>query len=304
MAFNQTTYSDNEMALMNNPPLEKLVEILELDQLGVDKFAGHSPQDSRKRIFGGQVAAQALVAAGRTVECGTPNSLHAYFLRPGDISLPIVFDIDRVRDGSSFTTRRIIATQRDEIFFTMFASFHKHEESLSHQLPMPQVPDPETLPTFKERMAPWADQMGDWNKRMRPLEQRYVDTPQFDIREKPREPKQYVWVRADGKLPDDPLLHAAIMTYATDMSLLDTIMLPNQVSRLTPNLMLASLDHSVWFHGPFRVDEWFLFDQESPVSYGGRALVRGNVFSREGNLIVSVAQEGLFRLIGYTGKNS
>ena len=283
---------------MNHPPLEKLVQILDLVQLGDDKFAGESPQDSRKRVFGGQVAAQAMMAAGRTVEHGKPNSLHAYFLKPGDINIPIIFQVDRVRDGSSFTTRRVLATQRDEAFFTMLVSFHKGEEGLSHQLPMPEVADPETLPTFKERMAPWANKMGDWNKRMRPLEQRYVDTPQFDIRDRPREPRQYVWVRADGELPDDPLLHASIMTYATDMSLLDTVMLPNQVSRLTPNLMLASLDHSVWFHRPFKVNEWFLFDQESPVSYGGRALVRGNVFSRDGRLIVSVAQEGLFRLIG------
>ena len=289
---------------MSDSLLGELVRILDLGQLGTDRFAGESPQDSRKRIFGGQVAAQALIAAGRTVEYGSPNSLHAYFLRPGDIKTPIIFEVDRVRDGSSFTTRRVIATQRDETIFTMLTSFHKQEESLSHQLPMPEVPDPETLPTFKERMAPWADKMGDWNQRFRPLEQRYVDTPQLDIRDKPRDPRQYVWVRAEGELPTDPLLHCAIMTYATDMSLLDTVMLANQVSRLTPNLILASLDHSIWFHQPFRVNEWFLFDQESPVSYGGRALVRGSVFSRDGGLIVSVAQEGLFRLQRYRNQDA
>ena len=281
---------------MSNPSLEKLVEILDLERLNDNNFAGKSPQDGRKRIFGGQVASQALIAAGRTVSVGTANSLHAYFLRPGDVKTPIIYEVDRIRDGASFTTRRVIATQRDQAIFTMAVSFHKDEEGLSHQLLMPKVPEPESLPTFKERMAPWADQLGDWNERLRPLEQRYVNPPQFDVREEPREPKQHVWVRADGALPDDPLLHAAIMTYATDMSLLDSAMLPNRVSRLTPNLSLASLDHSVWFHRPFRVDEWFLIDQESPVSYGGRALVRGNVFSRDGRLIASVAQEGLFRL--------
>ena len=254
-------------------------------------------------MFGGQVAAQALMAAGRTAQNKTPNSLHAYFLQPGDIKTPITFKVERIRDGSSFATRRVVATQRDKTIFTMVASFHKNEDGLSHQIAMPEVPDPETPPTFVERMAPWADKMGDWNKRMRPLEQRYVDSPQFDIRDTPRQPRQYVWVRADGEVPDDPLLHAATMTYATDLSLLDTAMIPNQVSRLTPNPMLSSLDHSIWFHMPFRVNEWFLFDQESPISYGGRTLVRRNVVSRDGTLIVSVAQEGLLRIIGYENGN-
>ena len=275
--------------------LDELLEILDLEQLSENQFVGHSPMDTRKRVFGGQVAAQSLIAAGRTDSGKRPHSLHGYFLQPGDINMPILFEVDRIRDGKSFATRRVVASQKGEPIFNLSTSFHRDEEGAAHQIPMPQVPDPQELPTFKERMAPWASQLGDWNDRLRPLEQRYVDTPPYDVREEPREPRQQVWVRADGQLPDDPLLHAAIMTYATDMSLLDTVMLPHRISRLSANLMLASLDHSVWFHRPFRTDEWFLFDLESPVSYGARALIQGHVFSQDGNLVASVVQEGLFR---------
>ena len=276
--------------------LDALLEILDLEQTAANTFTGHSPKDTRKRIFGGQVAAQALMAAGRTVTDGRVHSLHSYFLQPGDINTPILFEVDRIRDGKSFTTRRVVTSQNGKPIFNLSTSFHRDEEGVAHQIPMPQVPDPQDLPTFKERMAPWADQLGDWNDRLRPLEQRYVNAPQFDVRDEPREPKQRVWVKADGQLPNDPLLHAAIMTYATDMSLLDTVMLPHRISRLSPNLTLASLDHSVWFHRPFRTDKWFLFDQESPVSYGARALIQGHVFSQDGNLVASVVQEGLFRI--------
>ncbi len=276
--------------------LEELIRVLDLEQLGPNKFVGHSPADTRKRVFGGQVAAQALIAAGRTVADGRVHSLHSYFLRPGDIKVPILFEVDRIRDGRSFKTRRVVASQKGQAIFNLSTSFHRDEDGVAHQASMPDVPDPLSLPTFRERMSPWAEKLGDWNMRLRPLEQRYVGAPQFDVRDEPREPRQQVWVRADGELGDDPLLHPAIATYATDMSLLDTVMLPHKLSRLNSNLMLASLDHSVWFHRPFRTDRWFLFDQESPVSYGARALIRGQVFSHDGNLVASVAQEGLIRV--------
>lgn len=276
--------------------LDELLEILDIEQIENNVFRGFSPKDKRRRVFGGQVAAQALMAAGRTVSIGRVHSLHAYFLRPGAVDIPILFEVDRIRDGKSFTTRRVVAIQRGEPIFNLSASFHKEEKGVSHQVTMPSVPDPLTLPTFKERMAPWADQLGDWNMRLRPLDQRYVDPPNMEIGAEPREPKQRVWVRADGQLPEDPLLHACVITYASDMTLLDSAMLPHQLSWINSNIMVASLDHVMWFHRPMKADEWFLYDQESPTSFGARALARGQIFASDGTLCVSVAQEGLLRV--------
>lgn len=278
--------------------LDELIQILDIEQIEVNIFRGVSPEDKRQRVFGGQVAAQALVAAGRTVSKDRRvHSLHAYFLRPGNVSIPILFEVDRIRDGKSFTTRRVVAIQSGEPIFNLSASFHKDEEGVSHQVEMPDVPDPLSLPTFRERMAPWSDQMGDWNFRLRPLDQRYIDAPNLEVRDEPREPLQRLWVRADGTLPDDPLLHACVITYASDMTLLDSVMLPHRLSWTNQNLMVASLDHVMWFHRPLRADQWFLYDQQSPTSFGARALAQGHIFANDGTLAVSVAQEGLIRIM-------
>jgi acyl-CoA thioesterase II len=280
--------------------LDELVDLLDLEPLEINLYRGFSPDEQRLRVFGGQVAAQALIAAGRTVGDGRGqerpvHSLHAYFLRPGDPRAPIIYQVDRIRDGRSFTTRRVAAIQHGEAIFHLSASFHVHEDGVSHQTPVPDVPDPETLPTWAEAMAPYADTLGEWYNRPRPIDIRHVGEP---IRTTPhtatqRPPAHRVWLRADGKLPVDPLLHACLVAYASDMTLLDTIMLPhgliwNQGSQ-------ASLDHAMWFHRPFHVDEWLLYDQSSPTAAGARGLATGTIFTREGSLAVSVVQEGLIR---------
>ncbi|KJF17999.1 MULTISPECIES: acyl-CoA thioesterase II [Acidithrix] len=277
--------------------LDALITLLDLDQIEENIFRGYSPEEHRMRVFGGQVAGQALVAAGRTVSKGNVHSLHAYFLRPGDPRIPIVYLVDRIRDGKSFTTRRVIALQRGEAIFNLSASFHIQEPGIDHQSEMPDVPDPLSLPTFKEKMAPYAKRMGEWYSRPRPLDQRYITEPNMFKTQEKREPYQRVWVRADGTLPDDPLLHACVIAYASDMTLLDSVMLPHKVSWDQPGVMVASLDHAMWFHRQFRADEWFLYDQESPTASGSRGLARGQIFSSDGRLVVSVVQEGLVRII-------
>ena len=277
--------------------LDELLDILDLEPIEVNIFRGRSPDEKRQRVFGGQVAGQALVAAGRTVDPDrTVHSLHAYFIRPGDPNVPILYDVDRLRDGRSFTTRRVVAIQHGKAIFNLSASFHVEESGLEHHLPFPDdVPDPETMPTFKERMAPFADKMGDWYHRPRPIDQRYVDDPPR-VRKEPRPPHQQVWMRADGTLPDDPLLHACVVAYASDMSLLDSIYLPHALSWDSPGVQGASLDHAMWFHRPFRADEWFLYDQSSPSASDARGLAEGKIFQRDGRLVVSVVQEGLIRV--------
>ncbi|HEX4863749.1 MAG TPA: acyl-CoA thioesterase II [Acidimicrobiales bacterium] len=282
------------------PALDELVDLLDLEVLEVNLYRGFSPDEQRLRVFGGQVAAQALIAAGRTVGDGRGvdrpvHSLHANFLRPGDPRVPIVYQVDRIRDGRSFTTRRVAAIQHGEAIFHLSASFHVHEEGVSHQTRMPGVPDPETLPTWAEAMAPHADTLGDWYNRPRPIDVRHVGEP---IRTSPstgvqRPPSHRMWLRADGKLPDDPLLHACLVAYASDMTLLDTIMLPHGL--IWSEGSQASLDHAMWFHRPFRADDWLLYDQSSPTAAGARGLATGTIFTREGALAVSVVQEGLIR---------
>jgi acyl-CoA thioesterase-2 len=276
--------------------LDTLVELLDLEPIEVNIFRGRSPDEKRQRVFGGQVAGQALIAAGRTVAQGTVHSLHAYFLRPGDPTVPILYEVDRIRDGRSFTTRRVVAIQHGRAIFNLSASFHVAEDGLDHQLPMPAVPDPEGLPTFQERMAPWKERLGDWYTRPRPIDIRFVDEPSQDRALGPRAPRQRVWMRADGRLPDDALLHACVVAYASDMTLLDCLLLPHGVSWDDGVSMMASLDHAMWFHRPFRADEWLLYDQESPSASGARGLARGGIFTRAGALVVSVAQEGLVRV--------
>jgi len=277
--------------------LDEVVDLLDLEAIEVNIFRGLSPDENRQRVFGGQVAAQALMAAARTVDTGSVHSLHAYFLRPGDPTVPILYEVDRIRDGRSFTTRRVVAIQHGRAIFNLAASFHIDEPGLEHAFPMPEVPDPESLPDFKSRMAPYADQMGEWFHRPRPIDIRYVDWSAPGSTE-PAAPHANVWVRANGTLPDDPILHTCMLTYLSDMTLLDTTLLPHGVDGwANGGLMMASLDHAMWFHRPFRADEWLLYSQDTPSTSGARGLARGLLFTHDGQLAVSVVQEGLIRVI-------
>ena len=255
-----------------------------------------SPNEERQRVFGGQVAAQSLMAAGRTVETGRPHSLHAYFLRPGDPSVPILYEVDRIRDGRSFTTRRVVAIQHGRAIFHLSASFHVDEPGLTHQFPMPDVPQPEELDSMETRLEPYREALTDWFAKPHPIDQRHIGELPFS-RKASKEPIQRLWIRADGTLPDDPLLHACIATYASDMSLFDTMLAPHEVSWDDADFMGASLDHCMWFHRPFRADEWLLYDMDSPTAYGARGLARGFLFTRSGDLAVSMVQEGLMRRV-------
>jgi acyl-CoA thioesterase II len=277
--------------------VDELIALLDLEAIEVNVFRGRSPDDRRQRVFGGQVAGQALVAAGRTVDGGRAvHSLHAYFLRPGDPSVPILYEVDRIRDGRSFTTRRVVAIQHGRAIFNLAASFHVAEEGFDHQLPMPPAPPPESLPTFADRMAPYRDQLGEWYTRPRPIDIRHVgEPPHVAGGVEVRPPCQQVWFRADGALPDDALLHACVVTYASDMTLLDSILLAHGTSWLDPGLMGASLDHAMWFHRPFQADAWLLYDQESASAHGARGLGQGRIYAEDGVHVVSVVQEGLFR---------
>jgi acyl-CoA thioesterase-2 len=282
---------------MPQAQVDDLVALLDLEGIEVNIFRGVSPDEDRQRVFGGQVAGQALVAAARTVDPahGNVNSLHAYFLRPGDPTIPILYDVDRIRDGRSFTTRRVVAIQHGRAIFNLSASFHKHEAGLDHQFAMPDVPGPDELPTFQERWAPWKEKLGDWYDRPRPIDTRHVDWSPPE-RKDPLPPYQRVWFRADGRLPDDPLLHTCIVTYASDMTLLDTALLPVGGQVEDGHLMMASLDHAMWFHRPFRADEWLLYVQDTPSASDARGLARGLIYTASGALVVSVTQEGLIRV--------
>ncbi len=277
--------------------LDELVTLLDLEAIEVNLFRGVSPDENRQRVFGGQVAGQALVAATRTVQPDRwVHSLHAYFLRPGDPNVPILYEVDRIRDGRSFTTRRVVAIQHGKAIFNLQASFHVAESGLDYQVPMPlDVPAAETLPDFKTRMAPFKDRMGEVYDRPRPIDLRHLGTDPFSRAGKTALDQQ-VWLRADGTLPDDPTLHACIVTYASDMTLLDTTILPFGLSWETPGMQMASLDHAMWFHRPFRADDWLLYDQR-PISTGGaRGLAGGNIFTADGALAITVVQEGLVRV--------
>jgi len=277
--------------------LDDLVTLLDLEVIEVNLFRGRSPDENRQRVFGGQVAGQALVAATRTVEADRfVHSLHAYFLRPGDPTAPILYEVDRIRDGRSFTTRRVVAIQHGRAIFNLQASFHVNETGPDHQIPMPDdVPDPDALPDFKTRMEPYKERMGEWYDRPRPIDIRYIDSDPFSRQGNPAG-GQRVWMRAAGQLPDDPTLHACIATYASDMTLLDTTVLPFGLSWESPGMQMASLDHAMWFHRQFRADEWLLYDQSAISSGSGRGLTGGAIFTRDGTLAVTVVQEGLARV--------
>lgn len=280
--------------------LDALLGILDLEELEVNLFRGRSPQVGSQRVFGGQVLGQALTAAGRTVERDAAHSLHAYFLRPGDPRIPILYQVDRTRDGRSFTTRRVTAIQRGRAIFHLEASFQQHESGPEHQDEMPDAPDPETLPDFHARMQPLAQkapaEVQRWAESERPIDLRYV-TPFDPIEPEKLPPRQLVWVRADGVLPASRLLHQCVVAYASDLTLLDTAALPHAISWIGNSWQIASLDHAMWFHRDFRADEWLLYEQHSPVTAGARGFATGRLFTRAGALAVSVVQEGLFRRI-------
>jgi acyl-CoA thioesterase-2 len=277
--------------------LDRLLELLDLEQIEANIFRGRSPDERRQRVFGGQVAGQALVAAGRTVPADRPvHSLHAYFIRPGDPAVPIVYTVDRVRDGRSFTTRRVSAIQHGKTIFTLSASFHRLEPGLEHADPMPDVPPPEMVERTSDRLARL---LGEVPPQMAesPIDLRSVGPLSVEAERDPslRTTRNLVWLRVDGELPDDPLLHVCLMTYASDMTLLDSVLLGHGLSWVDGRTSGASLDHAMWFHRPFRADRWLLYVQDSPVAYGARGLAHGEVFTAEGELVVSVMQEGLVR---------
>ena len=277
--------------------LGKLLDLLDLERIELDIFRGRSPSDRRQRVFGGQVAGQALVAAGRTVPEDRPvHSLHAYFIRPGDPSVPLVYIVDRVRDGRSFTTRRVSAIQHGKVIFTLSASFHRPEPGPDHAEPMPEAPPPESVPTHPERLEKAFGPDAATYFRDNPIDLRVVGPLSVEAHRDPslRTARNLVWLRADGELPDDPLVHVCLMTYASDMTLLDSVLLRHGLSWVDGSTTGASLDHAMWFHRPFRADQWLLYAQESPSAAGARGLAHGEVF-QNGSLVVSVMQEGLIR---------
>jgi len=284
--------------------LDDLLRLLDLEPLEVNLFRGQSRDLGGKAVFGGQVIGQALVAATRTVEGRSPHSLHAYFLRPGDMARPIVYEVDRVRDGKSFTARRVQAIQGGEVLLSMICSFQVPEPGFEHQAPMPEAPAPESLRPQRELVREWLAAVPQVPPRIReaferrvavefrPVEPRNPLVPMVDP------PRQSFWVRSNGPLPDAPLLHACVLAYASDFSLLSTALRPHGVSWLTPGLTVASIDHALWFHRPFRMDDWLLYAMDSPTAQGGRGFSRGQFFDRAGRLVVSVAQESLMRRLG------
>jgi acyl-CoA thioesterase-2 len=279
--------------------LDGLLERLDLERLDTDLFRGFSPHDGRPRIFGGLVAAQSLIAACRTVEGRVAHSLHGYFLREGDTSVPVVYDVDRIRDGRSFATRRVVAKQHGKAIFNMSVSFQAPEEGLEHQAPMPDAPPPETVPTNEERLRAYQERSNhpaiDFLLLLdRPIQRREVDHVDL-LDPQPHDGIQRTWFRADGVLGDDLVTHQAALAYASDYGLLEGSFSRHGHSFLTEKLMIASLDHAIWFHQPVRADQWMLYVTQSPRASGGRGLNFGHVYTQDGALVASVAQEGLMR---------
>ena len=279
--------------------LDEVIDLLDLEQIEVNIFRGESPEgERRQRVFGGQVAGQALVAAGRTVPADRPvHSLHAYFIRPGDPTVPLVYVVDPVRDGRSFTTRRVTAIQHGKTIFTLSASFHHAEAGFEHADAMPEVPDPQDVEPTADRLRRLYGPAADEYTWPNPIDIRHVGPLTVEASRDPSliTSRNVVWLRADGELPDDPLLHVCLMTYASDMTLLDTVLLAHGTSWSDGLVSGASLDHAMWFHRPFRADRWLLYVQDSPVASGALGLARGEVYTRDGELVVSVVQEGLLR---------
>jgi acyl-CoA thioesterase II len=279
--------------------LDEVISLLDLEQIEQDIFRGRSPAgERRQRVFGGQVAGQALVAAGRTVPADRPvHSLHAYFIRPGDPTVPLVYVVERVRDGRSFTTRRVTVVQHGKAIFTLSASFHLTEPGFEHSDAMPAVPGPDEVEPIADRLRRLYGPSAEDYLRASPIDIRYVGPLTAEAARDPSliSSRSVVWLKADGDLPDDPLLHVCLMTYASDMTLLDTVLLAHGESWGEGLTTGASLDHAMWFHRPFRIDRWLLFVQDSPTAGGARGLARGEVYTEDGELVVSVVQEGLLR---------
>lgn len=283
--------------------LEELLELLDLEQIELDIYRGGRNQDiGSGRVFGGQALAQGLVAARRTIEEDRiAHSLHAYFILPGDIEVPIVYFVDRLRDGKSFSTRRVTAIQHGRAIFNLAVSFQIEEEGPEHQIAMPEVPPPEELQPEIEMIREMADRipehLRDIYTRDRPVEIRPVD-PVDPFRPERREPVKHAWIRAVGSMPDEQVQHQAVLAYTSDYGLLGTALLPHGLTFQNPRLQAATLDHALWFHRPFRLDGWLLYTTDAPVTGGARGFTRGSIFTQDGTLVASTAQEGLLRLHG------
>ena len=281
-------------------PLNKIIETLDLEEIELNHYLATSPNEGWQRVYGGQVIGQALVAASRTVSTDrSAHSLHGYFLRAGDTDIPILYKVDRIRDGKSFTTRRVVAVQRGQAIFTMSISFQVDEGGLNHQFDMPDVPVPDDLQTEDEirqvQSKNWPKEFQDSFSGSSAIQVKPIE-PMDLLNPKPAEPVQRCWMRCGDKLPDDPRIHQCVLAYLSDWSLLDTATRPHAVSFMQDNVQVASLDHAVWFHRPFRADEWLLYDQDSPSASGARGFNRGLIYNQSGELVASTTQEGLVRI--------
>ncbi|GAB4177319.1 MAG: acyl-CoA thioesterase II [Wenzhouxiangellaceae bacterium] len=282
-----------------NPILARVVELLAVEQLDDRLFRGQSQDIGAPQVFGGQILGQALSAAHRSVSGRVPHSLHAYFLRPGDFNRPVIYQVEDARDGGSYSNRRVVAYQGGRPILNMAASFKTPEQGPEHQVPMPEVPPPEGLATLGEINRSILDQVPEKMRRFLahepPFEFRPVEAPKF-IDPRPRPPVKHVWMRARSELPDDPALHRNLLTYVSDYELLATATLPLAIDFGRKPLKMASIDHALWFHREARVDQWLLYAFDSPITIDGRGLARGQIFTRDGRLVASVAQEGVIRL--------
>ena len=282
--------------------MQELLAILDLEQIEHNLYRGRQPKVEWQRVFGGQVIAQALVAAQRTVDADRPvHSLHGYFMRPGDTRVPIVYEVDRIRDGGSFTTRRVIAIQHGQAIFSLEASFHVDEDDgLEHQAPMPpDVPPPDTLMSQRELLSRYGERVPEGIRRYwerdRPVEMRPIILAHYTSREK-LDPVQHIWIRTTGPVPADRRIQAAVLAYLSDMTLLDTSTFAHGRAIFDPDIQAASLDHAMWFHRPHDINGWLLYSQDSPSTQGSRGFTRGALYAEDGTLVASVAQEGLIRL--------
>ncbi len=278
--------------------LEELIALLSLQDLGDGVYRGQSTDPGWGRVYGGQVLGQAVVAAHATVEKRGMHSFHCYFVRPGDVKLPIDYHVERVRDGGSFSVRRVVAKQSDLPIFNLSASFHIDEEGYDHQSAMPDVPGPEDIPNEQERAKGYVHRLPESMRKRavadRPIEMRIVNPDDYFDHTR-MEPKRYAWIRASGPVPDDAVVHQCLLAYASDWGLLSTSLRPHGISILSREIQTASLDHAMWFHRDFRMDEWLLYVTDSPTAIGARGFTRAEVFSRDGRLVASAAQEGMIR---------
>ena len=283
-----------------NQLLDDLMKVMTLERLELDLFRGESRDIGSPQVFGGQVLGQALMAATATVEQRPVHSLHAYFLRRGDFNSPIVYEVDRARDGNHFSTRRVVAIQHGAQIFNMSASFQAQEEGLAHQLEMPEVPPPEDLPElawyYRDILAKLAPRVRRVLEQKRPFEFRPTEPPSF-LKGAKATPQRSIWLRAVAPLPDDEAMHRCLLAYVSDFHLLDTALMPHGVAIVQPNLIVASIDHAMWFHRSVRVDDWLLYTTDSPSASGARGFARGSIFSRDGRLVASTSQEGMMRMV-------